>query len=497
MGQMKIRLNAAAAVMAALMLALALGLGMPAPVSATDAEGSGTWVYVDGSNGDDANNGGSAGEAVKSWGRARELLGAKEGGIRVCGTVEASGPISTQYPNKQKVRRAEGFTGVIFFVVGEAIFHSIDVDGEDKRIDAEAVQLSSGSKVSFLYGAIFRNIGYVSGPQALPDNTKGGRVVSLSQNVKILVDGATFRDNDGKGIFFAPLTGGSGGGVPDVQLVMKSGRVTGNKGYFYHNEAEGTKNDLRIYNALVRNNDASSTAVKYTNYSGRTGVIYVCSIGVVNVRSLDGAAFFGNKSYDVMQLGEAGQGIHFQGVSLSDSAHRMLGGGNPQWSSAAAVSGGYYGYRSDSSQEDRDKAAAAATSILENNQSALVDSNGRVTFGRFENETPPETPAIPEEPKEDDGAPEPTATPTVPAAPPTVSAPAPETSAPCIETSSPAAPVATPSKSVVTPVKPNATPGTSKAVLAKTGAASGFAIAGMVAAFIVGGVLLYLRKFRG
>ena len=325
----------------------------------------------------------------------------------MAGTVEAKGSISTAEPDKQTVKRADGFSGVMFEVpAGEtATFSNIDVNGEDKAIDAEVIKPNSGSTLNFLSGATFHNVGYDEGSQNLPDNTTGGLVCSLAAGVNILVDGASFTDNAGKGIFFTPLLGGTGGGVSNVTLTMKSGKVIGNKGYFYHNEAEGSNNDLRIYNALVRNNNANSVPQRYTNYTDRTGVIYVCDVGSMNLRSLDGAAIYDNSGYDLMTLYEPDQ-IHFQGTNMGDLNHTMLGGGNPQWSSAIDAGSNYYGFTSNPSQEDKVNGEAAATSIFANNDSALVDSNGKVTFGRYDNETPPVTPSIPEEenpPADDEG----------------------------------------------------------------------------------------------
>jgi len=391
------------AIILAVLMILVAGFATAAPVNAD----GGTWIYVDGANGSDSNDGSSSGSAVQSWSKAKALLGSKEGGIYVVGTVEAKGSISTAAPDKQTVKRADGFSGVMFEVpAGEtATFSNIDVDGEDKAIDAEIVKPNSGSTLNFLSGATFHNVGYDEGSQNLPDNTTGGLVCSLAAGVNILVDGASFADNAGKGIFFTPLLGGTGGGVSNVTLTMKSGRVTGNKGYFYHNEAEGSNNDLRIYNALVRNNNANSVPQRYTNYTDRTGVIYVCDVGSMNLRSLDGAAIYDNSGYDLMTLYEPDQ-IHFQGTNMGDLNHTMLGGGNPQWSSAIDAGSNYYGFTSNPSQGDKDNGAAAATSIFENNDSALVDSNGKVTFGRYDNETPPVTPSIPEDdnpPADDEG----------------------------------------------------------------------------------------------
>lgn len=385
--------------------------GAISPLSGVNVYAAGVSVYIDGVNGNDSNDGSSEGKAVKSWDKARALLGTQEGTIFVTGTVTAKDDISTQASGKQSVKRADGFTGVMFEVPSGATvyFFNIDVDGEDKHIDAEIIKPNQNTTLNFLKGAVFHDVGYYAGSQVSPSDTVGGLVCSLDKNMTILIDGAEFRNNDGKGIFFTPLretsSGSSNGwGVPNVYVTMKAGIVDSNKGYFYYNENDGESNQVRIYNALITNNDASSTPTKYTSYTNRTGIIYVCDAGIMRLRSLDGAAIFDNKTYDIMALTDPWETISeaseivFQGTSTSDLNHTMLGGGNPQWGSPIDAGNGYFGYKSNPSSADRGKGAEAATSFFTNNESALIDMNGYLTFGRYSSETPPETP-IPDEPE--------------------------------------------------------------------------------------------------
>lgn len=122
---------------------------------------AGAAVYINGQSGNDANDGKSAGSAVKNWDKAKSLLGSNEGTIYVSGTVQAVGNISTADPKKQTVKRAPEFNGVMFEVPAGATvnFTNIDVDGEDKRIDGEVIKTNAGSKLNFLKGAKFHNIG--------------------------------------------------------------------------------------------------------------------------------------------------------------------------------------------------------------------------------------------------------------------------------------------------------------------------------------------------
>ena len=197
---------------------------------------SGKWIYVDGQSGSDSNDGSSAGSAVKTWDKAKSLLGCEEGGIYVVGTVDASGEISTKNPAVQTVKRNSDI--VMFNVGSEAIFANIDVGGENKSYNSPAIKPASNAKLYFLENAKFHNIGYVEDSakndakagagMGQPDNEYGGMVCLVVTGVNILVDGAEFYDNNGKGVFFAPIQGGDMGPKTD-SLIMKSGKVTGNK----------------------------------------------------------------------------------------------------------------------------------------------------------------------------------------------------------------------------------------------------------------------------
>ena len=413
------------------MLALALIVGM-IPTFATNVYADeGKWIYVDGVNGSDSNDG-SEGSPVKSWEKAKNLLGCEEGGIYVVGTVEASGEISTKNPDKQVVKRTSDI--VMFNVSGEAIFANINVDGENKEFNSPAVKPADNAKLYFLEGAKFHRIGYVESKQAnetsshpdypmgAPDNTTGGCVVLVVNGVNILVDGAEFYDNRGKGIFFAPIEGVDMGPTV-VTLIMKSGTVTGNKGYFYHNEGTRKTNKLIILNALITGNDATNMGSRYSAYTNRTGAVYVCDMGKVELRSMNGGAIFGNTAHDIMYID--GKGLTSEDNIEVLNGGKMLGDGDANWQSGRVTNGRYIPvddrweyvedfyetYDANPSQAAKDAAVAAATSKIMNNSSTVIDSNGVVAFGKGD-ETIPETPSVtpilqgcddtptPEEPKE-------------------------------------------------------------------------------------------------
>ena len=372
------------------------------PLSGVNVYAAGVSVYIDGVNGNDSNDGSSATSAVKSWDKARALLGTQEGTIFVTGSVTAEGNISTQASDKQSVKRADGFNGVMFEVPGSATFYNIDVDGQDKKIDEAVIMPNEGATVYFLKGAVFHNIGYST--EKNPWNYEGGIVLRLVKNIKIKIDGAVFRDNKAKGIFYTALEND----ISPVTLEMSSGEVRNNDGYFYHNESDAIgQNYVYIYNALIRNNDASS------DYRGDHTAIWLCNQGRGPIRSVEGAAIFDNNQYDLMNVGDDSR-YSFQGeISGQDWTHHMLGGGNSQWEQGyVSNQGGSVVFKAKPSEEDKQKAIELAKSIFANNNSQIIHSNGTVQFGHYEGAQPvlptpeeptePETPTEPENPTPDE-----------------------------------------------------------------------------------------------
>jgi|GEM_PF-5400372 len=385
---------------------------------------NGKWIYVDGQNGNDGNDGSSAGSAVKSWDKAKELLGCKEGGIYVVGTVEANGTIDTKQPGKQVVKRTSDI--VMFHVAGgsKAEFININVDGEDKEFDSEVIHPDNGATINFFEGAKFQRIGYLEDVEGNrednvtgdPDglkkaySTKGGRVCSLQENVVININGAEFINNKGKGVFWTPWTGAYGGGFPNVTLTMWKGSVTGNWGHFYFNENATTSNKVQIYNALVTGNDTTYSSQRYDRPIA-TSAVHVCNEGQIIVRTTDGAAIFGNSKHDIEQESDGwdpGAKLQIRGKNAGEKPgkdyNKMLGGGNPNWSELiewddpnTPFAPDIEAYEAHPSAEDIAKARNAAESIFENNKSVVFDSNGMIQFGRYENEqkaTPPEKPSV-------------------------------------------------------------------------------------------------------
>ena len=361
-------------------------------------------VFVDGMNGNDANTGSDETQPVKSWDKVKKLLGTKQGTIYVTGTVQASGYMSTYAPNTQTVKRASNFTGVMFEVPdsGEAYFFNIDVDGEDKQIDSPVIKLNESSRINFLENSVFHNIGFTN-QQYRPNDLGGGIVCLLGRNSKIFVDGASFVDNNGAGVFFIPLPEFGIGGIAS-ETVVKSVTFKNNKGFFYHNEdTHVTSNILTIHNALFRNNNASFTSQRYNEYGNeRTGVIDLCNYAILRVYDTDSLAIFDNNEFDIVRLpDERDQQILFLSSDNSPVNDRqfMLGNGSPNYSwDNFDLNSEFIKIKSNPSPEDKNNALLLAKSIFEDNYGVIIDMNGSLNFGRRSTEQPPETPKVYDEP---------------------------------------------------------------------------------------------------
>ena len=359
-------------------------------------------IYINGQNGNDANTGHSESLPVKSWDKAKQILRDNPGTIYVSGTVEASGLISTYDPKRQSVKRADNFAGIMFEVPSgaTATFFNIDINGEDKMINAPIIKLNKSSNIYFLKDAVFHDIGYYD-IEDIPDTIAGGIICSLAENVYILVDGAEFKDNNAKGTLFTPI----GTDISNVNVIVKSVNFTNNKGFFYHNESSSRNNRLTIYNALFRNNIITSR-FNDDDYSHRLGAIYVCDDGNIKIYDKDGMAISNNTRFDILRDNPNPYAVTFFSSETDSMVNTqiMLGGGSFNFQPIGEV---YYGLKNNVSPSDINNATDLAKSVFENNSGIILDLNGVLKFGRPNNEQPPETPDIPEPEIETPDIPEP------------------------------------------------------------------------------------------
>lgn len=169
-------------------LFIAFAVNQTPSMAQPDTSGEKTWVYVDGINGDDTNDGKTAEAAVRTWDKAKELLGSDPGGIYVSGTISLTGDcrINLENPESQMVMRApledgEVYKEVLFEVDGNAVFTDFHIDGAGGAADTPMIVINAGS-LELLSNTRIENAD-------TNFNYKGG-VVWAKQGTRITVNGA-------------------------------------------------------------------------------------------------------------------------------------------------------------------------------------------------------------------------------------------------------------------------------------------------------------------
>ena len=94
------------------------------------AEAGSQTVYLDGINGNDEADGSSAEKAVRSFWKAKKLVGS-EGSILISGTVSVTGDVKWSVPSGVNVKRAEGFGGALVEVNGTLTLEHISFAASD------------------------------------------------------------------------------------------------------------------------------------------------------------------------------------------------------------------------------------------------------------------------------------------------------------------------------------------------------------------------------
>lgn len=144
-----------------------------------------TEVYLNGQRGDDAKDGSSEKNAVKTFEKAKELAG-KDKNIIVIGTTVISGKIFLEGAN-QKVIRGEKFNEYLFSVPsGKTVtLLNIIIDGNsdvNKNIEKSLIEVSSKATLNINDGTVLRNNKIKNLPY---DATRGGAIHAKSANVNM------------------------------------------------------------------------------------------------------------------------------------------------------------------------------------------------------------------------------------------------------------------------------------------------------------------------
>ena len=205
-------------------LALALmGLGAPTAF-ALPAEGSGSAIYLDGENGADTNDGGSANAAVSTFTHAKELAQANREikTIYVSGEVQLPAGEVSLAGTDAIVKRAPSYTGALFNVSGvQATLAGITIDGnasEVPRVDKPLVTVADSGALTIQDGTILRNNAAKS--TRIGGLAKGG-AVEVSQ-ASVTMTGGLIENNQAN----------NGGGIGlsyRATLTMTGGTIRNNR----------------------------------------------------------------------------------------------------------------------------------------------------------------------------------------------------------------------------------------------------------------------------
>ena len=194
---------------------------------------AGSSIYLDGVNGDDENNGLSDETAVKTFSKAKELIGNKTGVIYIIGSVsvDSQEEWSLDTDGAVYLERGPAYTGSLVEVGdgGELSLSDIIIDGGEISAQSAAVKVNDGGILNIGDGTVIRNnknmaqYGTGGGVFAVGDvNMTGGSIYGNSANEGggIAVEKITFRDNT------TPCLNFSGGEIRNNQASSGGGAYT-------------------------------------------------------------------------------------------------------------------------------------------------------------------------------------------------------------------------------------------------------------------------------
>ncbi len=251
----------------------------------TDDEGNVTikkfdTVYINGTAGDDANNGEDSSKAVKTLDRAKKLV-AENGLIYACGQINVS---ETETLSNVTVKRAEGYHGKIFNVDGswgangdvEFTMTGVTVDGENNE-DTDLY----GYLVMVTDGAV---LNIEEGTQLI--NNKASAVY-VNHKSFFNMYGGLIKNNDSREI--------GGGGIKNCgTTVVYGGEISENKTDIWGGGILCERGSVTLDSGVIKNNSAANGA----------GIAVVGEASAV----LNGADITGNTADDY------GGGVYVQGL---------------------------------------------------------------------------------------------------------------------------------------------------------------------------------------
>ena len=150
--------------LAALLAVLMVMFMLPMSVFAVD--GGAQAVYLDGTNGNDANSGADSANAVKTLEQAIELV-ADDGIIYICGQVNITTGLTI---SGVTIRRADGYEGIMFQLMGEenapiaVTMEDVTIDGNKENVPVSdwMVNVSYDANLTIKDGTVLQNNGYTA-----------------------------------------------------------------------------------------------------------------------------------------------------------------------------------------------------------------------------------------------------------------------------------------------------------------------------------------------
>ena len=263
-------------------------------------------VYLDGTNGDDQNNGADSDNPVKTLERAK-LLAAQDGTIYVSGTATVTGNLRI---SGVTIKRAENYTGQL-----------ISVDGADAVLTVENA-IIDGNNVEGLSSSAY--LLFVTNGGTI--NIQEGAQIINNHDVAVYINNRSFLNMSGgiiKDNHSSNTTIGGGGLYNAGTSVISGGEISSNSSLMWGGGILSERNTITIKGGEIKNNSSP--------YGGGIAITGGTVI-------LDGASINGNTA------DYCGGGVYATGFTGSDTVFEMRSGSITGNTATDNTGGGIFAY---------------------------------------------------------------------------------------------------------------------------------------------------------
>ena len=265
-------------------------------------------VYLDGTNGDDQNNGADSDNPVKTLERAK-LLAAQDGTIYISGQVTVTGNLRI---SGVIIKRAENYTGQLISVDGADAVLTV----ENAIIDGNNVEgLSSSAYLLFVTNGGTLNI--QEGAQIINNRTTA---VYINNNAYLNMSGGIIKDNRIQNIY-----SGGGGLYNAGTSVISGGEISSNSSNRWGGGILSERGTLTLNGVEIKNN----TAFYYGGGVAVTGGTVI----------MDGDTVISGNTVDY-----CGGGVYVAGSANSNTVFEMRGGSIINNTATDNTGGGIFAY---------------------------------------------------------------------------------------------------------------------------------------------------------